>query len=74
MRDLFVLSITGAESYVCETGKSMKAVVLAATQKGCWRNIAITLIDRVLSAMACFRQLPCMARIGSRTRILARRV
>src|SRR5216683_591699 len=30
------------ESYVCETGKSMKAVELAVSQKDCWRNIAIT--------------------------------
>jgi hypothetical protein len=33
------------ESYACETGKSMKAVELAALQKDCWRKIAITLID-----------------------------
>lgn len=58
IRDLFVLSITGAESYVCETGKSMKAVVLAATQKGCLRNIAITLIDqRSKRVMAWLQQL-----------------
>src|SRR3984893_10714528 len=30
------------ESYVCETGKSMKAVELAVSQKG-WRKINITL-------------------------------
>ena len=40
-----VCPITGAESYVCETGKSMKAVELTATQwDGCC-NIAITLVD-----------------------------
>jgi hypothetical protein len=33
------------ESYVCETGKSMKAMELAVCQKDCWRNIAISLID-----------------------------
>ena len=31
---------------------------LATPQKDSWRNIAITLIDGVLSAMACLRQ-PC---------------
>jgi hypothetical protein len=35
------------ESYVCETGKSMKAVELAESQKGCWRNIAFALIDSI---------------------------
>jgi hypothetical protein len=40
-----VWPITGAESYVCETGKSMKAVELAVAQKDGWRKIAITLID-----------------------------
>ena len=33
------------KSYVCETGKSMKAVGLAVSQTGNCRNIAITLID-----------------------------
>ena len=41
-----VWPITGAESYVRETGKSMKAVELAATQEDCWRNNAITLTTR----------------------------
>jgi hypothetical protein len=36
--------ITGAESYVRETGKSMKAVELAAQEDG-WCNLAISLID-----------------------------
>jgi hypothetical protein len=36
-----VWPITGAKSYVCETGKSIKAVELAVSQKGCWRKIAI---------------------------------
>jgi hypothetical protein len=40
-----VLSITGAESYVCGTGKSMKAVELAAMQDDGWRKIAISLIE-----------------------------
>jgi hypothetical protein len=30
-----VWPITGAKSYVCETGKSMKAVELALSQKDC---------------------------------------
>jgi hypothetical protein len=30
----------------------MKAVEFATSQKGCWRNIAITLIDRVVSVVA----------------------
>ena len=33
------------ESYVREPGKSMKALDLAASQKGSWRNIPIALID-----------------------------
>jgi hypothetical protein len=33
------------ESYVCKTGKSMKAMELAVCQKDCWRNIAISLTD-----------------------------
>jgi hypothetical protein len=36
----------------------MQAVESAVTQKGCCRNIAITLIDRVVSAIACLHQLP----------------
>jgi len=47
-----VWPITGAESYVCETGKSMKAVELAASQKGCWRKIPVSLIGPVVSANA----------------------
>jgi hypothetical protein len=35
-----VWPITGAESYVWETGKSMKAVAMAVGQEDCWRNIA----------------------------------
>jgi len=31
------------ESYVAETGKSMKALELAASHKGGWRKIPITL-------------------------------
>jgi hypothetical protein len=38
-----VWPITGAKSYVCETGKSIKAVELAVFQKGCWRKIPVTL-------------------------------
>jgi hypothetical protein len=37
----------------------MKAVELAVSLKGCWRNIAISLIDPrkgVLSVIACLRQ------------------
>jgi len=30
---------------VGETGKSMNAVDLAASQKGCWRNIPSALIE-----------------------------
>jgi hypothetical protein len=30
----------------------MKGEELAVTQEDCWRNIAITLVDRVVSAMA----------------------
>ena len=37
------------KSYVCETGKSMKAVGLAVSQTGNCRNIAITLIDEGLT-------------------------
>jgi hypothetical protein len=37
-----VWPITGAESYVCETGKSMKSMGLAVSQKDWWRNIPIT--------------------------------
>ena len=33
------------ESYVCETGKSMKAMQLAVPRKGCCCKIAVTLID-----------------------------
>jgi hypothetical protein len=47
-----VWPITGAKSYVCETGKSIKAVELAVSQKGCWRKIAISLIDQIVSEMA----------------------
>jgi hypothetical protein len=36
---------------VGETGKSMKASELLAQEDG-WRNIAVALIDRVLSEMA----------------------
>jgi len=38
-----VWPITGAESYVCETGKSMKGMGLAVAQEDRWRNIAVTL-------------------------------
>ncbi len=34
------------ESYVSKTGKSMKTVKLAASEKDCWRNIAAALINR----------------------------
>jgi hypothetical protein len=40
-----VWPITGAKSYVCETGKSMNAMGLAVAQEDGWRYIAITLID-----------------------------
>jgi hypothetical protein len=53
-----VWPIIRGESYVGETGKSIKAVELAVSQEGCCRNIPIALIDRVVSAIACFRQLP----------------
>jgi len=47
-----VWPITGAESYVCEAGKSMKAMVeavkLAVGQGDCWRNVAIAFIERVV--------------------------
>ena len=33
-------------SYVSKTGKSMKTVKLAASEKDCWRNISISLINR----------------------------
>jgi hypothetical protein len=39
-----VWPITGAESYVCEKGKSMNAVDRA--QEDCWREIAIALNDQ----------------------------
>jgi hypothetical protein len=34
------------KSYVCETGKSMKGVELAVSEKNYWRKIAITLTDQ----------------------------
>jgi hypothetical protein len=37
--------ITGAESYVRETGKSMKGREMAVAQEDGWRSIPITLID-----------------------------
>jgi hypothetical protein len=40
-----VWPITGAEFYVWEAGKSMKARELAASRKDSWRKIAIALID-----------------------------
>ena len=40
-----VWPIAGAESYVCETDKSMKGAELAGISKGDWRNIAIPLTD-----------------------------
>jgi hypothetical protein len=33
-----VRPITGAESYFCETGKSMKVPELTISQNGCWRK------------------------------------
>jgi hypothetical protein len=33
------------ESYVAETGKSMKGMALLASQEDCWRKISIALID-----------------------------
>lgn len=50
--------IIGAKSYVCEWGKSMNAVELATSQKGCWRNIAISLVTRRLQM-----QMPGFARL-----------
>jgi hypothetical protein len=38
-----VCPITGAKSYVCETGKSMNGEQLAASQHHGWRNIPISL-------------------------------
>jgi hypothetical protein len=43
------------ESYVCRADKSMKAVELATALKDGRRKIAIALIDRVVSAITCFR-------------------
>src|ERR1700693_3336035 len=43
-----VWAITGAESYVCETGKSMKAMELAVSRKDGRRNIAVTLQLKLL--------------------------
>jgi hypothetical protein len=40
-----VWSITGAESYVWDIGKSMKAAELPVFEDGCRRNISITLIE-----------------------------
>src|SRR5580700_12338913 len=40
-----VWPITGGESYVCETGKSMEVMGLAVAQEDSWREIPITLID-----------------------------
>jgi hypothetical protein len=51
-----VCPITGAECYVRETGRSMKAVELAASLEDDWRNIPILLIDLVFgeqTAQAC---------------------
>jgi hypothetical protein len=45
------------ESYVSETGKSMKPVELVIAQEGCWRKIAIALIDEQSKRVICFRQL-----------------
>jgi hypothetical protein len=42
--------IPGAESYVCQTGKSMKAVELAVAQKDCWRKIASLTMSAVSSS------------------------
>src|ERR1035441_6814629 len=52
-----VWPIIRGKSYVGEAFKSMKAVGTAAAQKDGWRYIAITLIEGVLSVMACFQQL-----------------
>jgi hypothetical protein len=42
--------IIRGESYVGETGKSMKAAGLAVPQRGSWRKISITLSDRIVEA------------------------
>ncbi len=40
------------KSYVDETGKSMKAVELAASQKGCWRKIASLTMSAVVKYLS----------------------
>jgi hypothetical protein len=40
-----VWPITGAESYVRETGKSMKGREMPVALEDGWRNIAISLIE-----------------------------
>ena len=52
-----VWPIFWGESYVGETGESMEVVDLAASRKDKCRNIAIALIDRIVSVMVWFRQL-----------------
>jgi hypothetical protein len=47
-----VWPITGAESYVGETGKSMKAMEFAVAQEDGWRNIPITLIEPLTGVLA----------------------
>jgi hypothetical protein len=47
----------GKQCYGGVVGKSMKAVELAVSQKDDWRNIAITLIDRVVSVIAFYEKV-----------------
>jgi hypothetical protein len=64
-----VWPIFWGESYVGETGESMEVVDLAAPRKDKCRNIAIALIDRIVSVMALFRQLSkCHAEIDGYAR------
>src|SRR5216684_2544013 len=56
------------ESYVGETGKSMKALELAVVREGCWRKIAISLIDpdRLICHPAATRHAAETSRIAVR--------
>jgi hypothetical protein len=51
------------ESYVCETGKSMKAMELVVAQEDCCCNISIALIDPVLTVdlISKHKQWPALA-------------
>jgi hypothetical protein len=49
-----VWPITGAESYVQETGKSMNAQRVSTAQKDHCRKISIALIEPVVGVIACY--------------------